>query len=735
VALYGNIILNLPSAEVDRAFDYEIPFEFIDRADIGMRVKVPFGPKNKLTDGYIIDISQSTEVEDEKIKQIALFPDKFPAFTGEMLETAMWMKERYMTTLSQCLRAMLPAGIDQKNEESFIRLCENHPHHDSQKLSPKQEEVLKYVSLCTKAKLSAIAKACKISYSPVETLIKKGFLEKISADTEHFFIDYSRYEKDASPILTDEQLAACEKILGNNESRPFLLFGITGSGKTEVYLKIIEETLISGKQAIVLVPEISLTPLTVKRFVSRFGSRAVVYHSKMSAGERYEAWKKAMSGEAGIMIGPRSAVFAPFKNLGAIIIDEEHEGTYRSEFTPKYSACEVAEKRCALTGARLVLGSATPSVESMKKAVDGEYCLVKIENRIGNGKIPSSEIIDMRLELEKGNRSVFSFRLQEEIKNALEQKKQVMLFLNRRGYSTFVSCRKCGYVMTCSNCSVAYKYHIGSNALICHYCGKTIPVPKTCPNCGSKYIKFFGAGTQKIEEEARKLFPTAGVLRMDADTPQKKGSLEKILSEFESGKADILIGTQMIAKGHDFKNVSLVGIMAADISLNSGDYRGNENTFQLITQAAGRAGRADGEGKVIIQTYQSENPVILLAAKQDYMSFFEQETAFRRSVHYPPYGYIFTFLFTGRDEKNVIENICLFSDISKENKPEQIKILGPSQAYISKIKNEYRYRLILKATDENSLRDFVKKAMSVYNESKKKTGVTVNLYVNSQSSL
>lgn len=734
MAVYGNVILSIPSPEVDRVFDYEIPFEYLNHAEIGMRVKVPFGVKNKLVEGYIIEISEDTSVDKDKIKCISQFPDKQPVFTAEMINTAKWMKERYMTTLSQCLRAMLPAGINLKNEETFIEVSEE-PCEYNEKLSPKQKAVLDFVSKVGKAKPSVIKKGLGISASPVETLIKKGLLRAVSDNAEHFFINYDNFESTKPPLLNYEQLKACESILNEKEKRPFLLFGITGSGKTEVYLKIIEEILKEGKQAIVLVPEISLTPLTVKRFVSRFGNQVVVYHSKMSDGERYEAWKKASDGRAGIMIGPRSAVFAPFKNIGAIIIDEEHETSYHSDLTPKYSACEVAEKRCSYFGAKLILGSATPSMESMKKAVDGEYVLLKIEKRAGNGRIPVTEIVDMRTELQNGNRSVFSYKLQEEIKNALEDKKQVMLFLNRRGFSTFVSCRKCGYVMTCSNCSVSYKYHSGSNLLMCHYCGKKIPVPHVCPNCGSKYIKFFGTGTQKVEEEAKAIFPSAVILRMDMDTTKKKGSLEKILSQFGSGNADILIGTQMIAKGHDFKNVSLVGIMAADISLNSGDYRGSENTFQLITQASGRAGRADENGKVIIQTYQSENPIIKLAANQDYEGFFSSESAVRKAMGYPPYGNIFTFLFTGKDERSVIENICLFSDIVKEKNTYGVTVLGPSQAYISKIKNEYRWRLILKDSDENILRSLTKSAVYIYRSSKKEKGVTANLFINSLSSI
>lgn len=733
MALYGNVILSIPSPEIDRVFDYEIPFEYLNIAEIGMRVKVPFGVKNKLIEGYIIDLSESTSVDSEKIKYISQFPDKVPVFSAEMINTAKWMKERYMTTLSQCLKAMLPAGINLKNEETFVKVSTKQCA--GCKLSPKQKSVLDFVFKNDKVKPSVIRKSLGISASPIETLIKKGFLELVNADTEHFFINYNIFEYEKPPLLNDEQLKACKSMLDKNEKRPFLLFGITGSGKTEVYLKIIEEILKEGKQAIVLVPEISLTPLTVKRFVSRFGKKVVVYHSKMSDGERYEAWKKASDGRASIMIGPRSAVFAPFKNLGAIIIDEEHESSYRSEFTPKYSAREVAEKRCDYYGAKLILGSATPSIESMKEATEGKYVLLKMKKRAGNGRLPMTEIVDMRTELQNGNRSVFSLKLQEEIKNALENKRQVMLFLNRRGYSTFVSCRKCGYVMTCSNCSVSYKYHSGSNILMCHYCGKKIPVPHVCPNCGSKYIKFFGTGTQKVEDEARRLFPNARILRMDMDTTKKKGSIEKILSQFGSENADILVGTQMIAKGHDFKNVSLVGIMAADISLNSGDYRGSENTFQLITQASGRAGRSDDRGKVIIQTYQSENPVIKLAARQDYESFYVQESAVRKAMGYPPYGNIFTFLFTGKDERSVIENICLFSDIVKEKHISNITVLGPSQAYISKIKNEYRWRLILKGSDENTLRTLTKSAVSIYKNSKKEKGITANLFINSFSSI
>ncbi len=748
MALYASVILDNPSPEIDRIFDYEIPFELLNTVAAGCRVKVPFGPKNNIAGGYCLDIKQSSDVPEEKIKMIYSVVDNEPLISRKMIELACWMKEKYFCTLSQCLNVILPAGANLKlknlSKAVFLNIEKEKAYEfikkqEGNKRNASQIKALKYVIENNGCKISDILINAKISRSPVDTLIKNGILFLGEKQKEHNFENIAIYDKTDKPNLNEEQKNAVNTVLKSGNEKPFLLFGITGSGKTEVYLSIIEEITKNGRQAIVLVPEISLTPLIVGRFKNRFGNKAAVTHSKMSDGERYEVWSKAKNGEISIVIGPRSAVFMPFENLGIIIIDEEHESSYISELSPKYSACEVAQEICRLSGAKLILGSATPLIDSYLKAQKGEYRLLKLTKRAGEGALPETEIVDMRRELEEGNRTVFSRKLYYAIKEKLDKHEQIMLFLNRRGYSTFVSCRKCGHVMMCPNCSVAYKYHYKGNFLMCHYCGKKEKVPAVCPQCGSKYIKYFGTGTQKIEDEVKRMFPQARVLRMDFDTVSKKGSHRAILNAFANGEADILIGTQMIAKGHDFPNVTLVGIMAADVSLNVGDYRGSEVTFELITQAAGRAGRSTSKGRVIIQTYQSEHYAIKCAAKQDYEAFYKKECAVRKTMGYPPFSFVYTLLFSGKDENKLNEKMADFSNIVINNKYTfegsgiKINIIGPTEAVIYKIKNEYRMTLSVKCVNEYYLREFIKKSMAEYNEKYKSSAVTVNLYMSARN--
>ncbi len=747
MALYASVILDNPSPEIDRIFDYEIPFELLNTIKAGCRVKVPFGPKNNLAGGYCLDIKNYSDIPEEKIKMIYSVTDKEPLISRDMIELAYWMKEKYFCTLSQCLNVILPAGANLKlknfSKAVFLNIEKEKANELIKKLdesgkNSSQLKALKYVIENNGCNISDILINAKVSRSPVDTLIKNGILFVGEKQKEHKFDNIAIIDKTDRHNLNEEQKNAVDTVLKSENKKPFLLFGITGSGKTEVYLNIIEEIINEGKQAIVLVPEISLTPLIVGRFKNRFGDKAAVTHSKMSNGERYEVWNKARNGEISIVIGPRSAVFMPFENLGIIIIDEEHESSYISETSPKYSTCQVAQEISKKSGAKLVLGSATPLIDSFLKAQNGEYNLLKLTKRAGNGSLPETEIVDMRRELEEGNRTVFSKRLYYAVKEKLDKGEQIMLFLNRRGYSTFVSCRKCGHVMMCPNCSVSYRYHYKGNFLMCHYCGKKEEVPAVCPQCGSKYIKYFGTGTQKIEDEVKRMFPHARVLRMDFDTVSKKGSHREILNAFAKGEADILIGTQMIAKGHDFPNVTLVGIMAADVSLNIGDYRGSEVTFELITQAAGRAGRSGAKGRVIIQTYQSEHYAVECAARQDYESFYKKECAVRKIMGYPPFSYVYTLLFSGKDENKVNEKITDFGRIVLESKNEfentdiKINIIGPTEAVVYKVKNEYRMTISVKCSDENILRNFIKKAIEKYNESYKSSAVTVNLYMSAR---
>jgi len=508
--------------------------------------------------------------------------------------------------------------------------------------------------------------------------------------------------------LTSEQINAISFIKQDLiNSKSVLLHGVTGSGKTEVYFNLLENNIAQNKQAIVLLPEIALTTQMIKLFLEKFKNQVGITHSRLTPREKFIQWQLAAQNKILIMLGPRSAVFTPFENLGLIIMDEEHESCYFSETAPKYNTREVAEKICELTHAKLILGSATPSIESYYLAQEKKINLIEMPTRV-NKKMPEIKIIDMRKELLSGNINIFSRELIQEIYNALDRKEQVILFLNRRGYSNFVSCLNCGFVLKCSACDVNYTYHAYNNNLVCHYCGEKSSLPKLCPSCNSKYIKTFGVGTQKVELEIKKIFSRANILRMDSDTVTKKTDYEKILKAFANHEADILVGTQMIAKGLDFPCVSVVGIISADISLNSGDFRCAENTFQLITQVAGRAGRAHIDGTAFIQTYNPEHYAITCAQTGDYKNFYSQEIIFRKNMNYPPFTNIFCVLMTSPDEVLLIKKIILLKEIFlKCDKKSQFDILGPSPAMISKLKNNFRQKILLKHPDENYLKKFV----------------------------
>lgn len=806
---YGKVILSVSNSEIDKIFDYKIPEKFQTIVCPGCRVMVPFGRYNKKVEGYVIALSCETEVLEKKLKEIEQVLDNGQVvFTKTMLSLAFWLREKYFTTLSQCLQTMLPAGIKTKvgmfvklnKEQTFNKITEEEQKvihflkeqkgiikkEKLQKLFEKNIDVLlkglqekkiidvfertenkdfsnkiKYFSLssnyekyenCSEAQkkviellldrkkrtLAEIKKSLSISDSPIKTLLKKGVLIEEEFDKKYQALNEIS-EQTFPFLLTAEQqkvMNTIEKERKKEQKKPILVHGITGSGKTEIYLQLIADILKEGKQAIVLVPEISLTPQIVSRFVSRFGNYVAVTHSRLSQAERYEQWKKAKNNEISIIIGPRSALFTPFENLGVIIIDEEHESSYHSDTSPKYDAREVAQKVCELTGSILLLGSATPDMITYYKAKKGEFLLTVMKQRTNNSQLPEVFIEDMREELQEGNYSVFSRNLYQAMKKNIKNRKQTILFINRRGHSTFVSCRKCGHVMICEQCNIPYTYHASENQLICHYCGKRIQNPVICPACGSKYIKYFGTGTQKIETEVKKLFPQARVLRMDFDTTSKKNGHKLILEQFAKGYADILIGTQMIAKGHDFPNVTLVGIVAADLSLNIGDYKGAEITFQLLTQVAGRAGRAQEKGTVYIQTYQPENECILFAARQDYEAFYEREIKIRKAMEYPPFSNIFTILILGKNEKNVISAIQYLYEIMRYfNKKNKFQILGPSPAFLSKIKNEYRWKIIVKYKEEQQLQSYVLYCIEKWKQKGFGNGIYINLTMNPFTSI
>lgn len=702
---YAQIIIQISHSDIDKVFCYKVPNDL--KVELGMRVKIPFGKGNKLIEGYIIGFCNEADIDDSKIKYINNVCDNYPIFTQEMIDLAKWMQNKYYCTLTDCLQCIMPAGIDIKEIQIKYASLNSQSEIDK-KLTKAQLQIIDLLKTNKSMSVSEIKKILKISDSPINTLSKNKFINIDYYNKSIYQIPKVLQTLPLNPTPEQDYIInSIKQSMDNQKAETFLIHGITGSGKTEIYLQLIQYTLDIGKQAIVLVPEISLTPQTVSRFAGRFGTRIAVTHSKMSLGERLEQWNRARAGEADIMIGPRSAVFAPFKNLGIIIIDEEHEITYKSENTPKYSAKEVAQKRCTLTNSKLILGSATPSIETYYQAMQNNFKLFEIKERPKNNILPQINIIDMRTELSNGNRSIFSEILLQNIANNLDKKEQTILFLNRRGHSTFVSCRKCGYVAKCTDCSIAYTYHQHNSKLMCHYCGKTVNIPTICPKCGSKYIKYFGVGTQKVEEEIKKLFPNASVMRMDMDTTTKKHSHEQILKSFLDGEIDILIGTQMIAKGHDFPKVTLVGVIAADLSLNSNDFRGAEITFQLLTQVSGRAGRTELLGNVFIQTYNPESYAICLSKSQDYKKFYDEEIALRKLLYYPPFCNIFIFLITGEDEKNVILTSNKLIDILRYyNKKDKFELLGPAPANILKIKKQYRWKIIIKCLEEERLKSY-----------------------------
>ncbi len=577
--------------------------------------------------------------------------------------------------------------------------------------------------------VSDLRRMLNISVSPVKSLEKRGLVAIETVEVTRNTV-FHQEAFTPPPVLTTAQQQAVDFITRQTDNKPVLLHGVTGSGKTEVYMHLIEQAVAQGKQAIMLVPEISLTPQTVGVFVNRFGSKVSVTHSRLTLGERFDQWKKARDGQTSIMIGPRSALFTPFNNLGIIIIDEEHEKTYQSETTPKYHAKDVAIMRGQLEGAKVVLGSATPSVETYYQAQEGQLHLVALTQRI-NRTLPEILVVDMRNELAEGNTSMFSNGLHQAMEENLANGQQTILFLNRRGFSTFVSCRKCGYVMTCDRCNVNHTYHLPTNQLICHYCGKKEANPKNCPQCGSHYIKYFGVGTQKIEDEVKRLFPQASVLRMDMDTTAGKHMHASILNRFKNGDAQILIGTQMIAKGLDFPQVTLVGIVAADLSLNNGDFRAGETTFQLLTQVSGRAGRSSLPGRVFIQTYNPEHYSIVFAKEHDYGQFYTHELALRQQLSYPPFAHVFSVLVTGEDEKRIIMTLFRLLDIMKHyNRKGLFEMLGPSPAAISKIKKKYRWKLLVKCPEEERLKNFVLYCVDKLKASGDVSGMGFNLTLN-----
>ena len=715
----------------DTDYDYILPNEF--EAYIGSRVNVPFGKGNTERSGIIISISNSDK-SNLQLKSIIEVLDR--PLSDEMVSLALWMKERCFCTTYDCLKQMLPRAYGKIGSKTLkmVRLAENDI--DFSTLTKKQRNVCELLADIGAAGVNEICEFCSVGISVLNTLKK------------HNVVEFYNKEIMRNPYLTSKEVCKEDIVLSPEQNDAYLqnrqllgksgvslLFGVTGSGKTQVYLKLIDDVLNEGKDAIVLVPEISLTPQVLEKFRSRYGSKTAVIHSGLSLGERNDEFKRIDRGEAKVVIGTRSAVFAPVHNLGIIIIDEEQEQTYKSERTPRYNARDVAKFRTKYNNALLLLGSATPSIESYSNALKGKYFLSVLTERYGNAVLPNVVCVDMKNEMRNGNKSCISSVLRESLIEAVENNKQAILLINRRGYNTFIACNECGHILTCPNCSISLTYHSYNNRLTCHYCGYTKRLDNKCDNCQSNSVRYSGYGTQRIEEEVSALVPGAKVLRMDADTTSTKFSHEKLLNQFAQKEYNILIGTQMVAKGLDFEDVSLVGVVNADNSLYDESYSANERAFDLITQVIGRAGRRDTQGKAIIQTVNPYNEIIEFASNQDYNAFYESEIQMRRLMIYPPFCDIFLATFTGDNENDVA--LCskeFFETMVKLNNSQysdvKLVALGPTPAKISKINNSYRYRLALKTKNNKRIRQMITNILKSVQKNKLYSKVNIGISLN-----
>jgi len=767
--MIAKVIVNHGTKAPDKLYDYLVPTEMEDKIEIGTRVKVSFGTRDREVEAYVLGTKIKSNAK--RLKSVIGVYDR--AFDEKMLPLIEWMRNEYLCTYIDIIKTIVPRGSINKPLEWIIlkgdagdigdvikahggemeindllscfssdisseikkllksgeltrefrdnrevksltvRVVESLVSPDEiqdvlKSLSaraPSQARMMDILSYGTDISVSDLVKFSDGSYSAIRALLNKGYINIFEKTVLRTPVKVK--ERDEKKTLTDEQSLALKRITDKKEKgfSEFLLHGVTGSGKTEVYLQAIEDTIANGKKAIMLVPEISLTPQLTERFIKRFGERVSLLHSGLSIGERYDEWTRIKENKADIVIGARSAIFAPLDNIGIIILDEEHEVSYKSEMSPRYLTHDIARFRAKQHDAILLLASATPKIETYFRAKNGEIEYIEIKNRISKGGLPKVSVVDMRDELSKGNRSVLSQLLKSEIEKNIKNKEQTILLLNRRGFSTFVSCRSCGYVASCPNCSISLTYHKYSDSLRCHYCGHTEHNPSVCPECGSKYIRYFGGGTQKVEEELNTLFPEAKVIRMDVDTTQKKGGHEKVLSEFEKTGADILIGTQMVAKGLDFPNVTLVGVISADTSLFANDFRSGERTFDLLEQVTGRAGRADKNGRAVIQTYAPEHSAIKLSAKHDYKSFYETELKDRNALGYPPFVKIATVGFSGTMDSAVSNAAKLFKRALVEQTAfsKNARILGPIKAGVAKINNKYRWQIIIKHNKNDNI--------------------------------
>ncbi|MBQ7199814.1 MAG: primosomal protein N' [Eubacterium sp.] len=664
----AEVIVDISVEELDRPFEYRIPEGLADKVSEGTPVTVPFGRGNRRMTGYVIAIKEDSEWDRDKLKEILETVDKDVPVEGQLLGLAAWIRSRYGPTMNEAIKTVLPIRSKVKERRKKQDVATEKTDTDSNQAKTVRDA---------------------------------------STDTDQ--TDKTSIDKDYPIVLNDEQRQVTDTFINDyrkGKRETYLLYGVTGSGKTEVYMAMLQEVLSQGRQAIVLIPEIALTHQMRERFEALFGDRVSILNSRMSQGERYTQYMRAAKGESDIVIGPRSALFFPFKDPGIIIIDEEHDGSYQSEKTPTYHAKEVAIERARRCGASVVLGSATPSVESYLSAKNGDYKLLTMRNRAGGAEPPKIHVVDLKEELKARNYSIFSELLTEKIRQRLEAGEQTMLFINRRGYAGFVSCRSCGYVIKCDHCDVSMTEHSHGDHpyLICHYCGSKKPMPKTCPECGSSYIAGFGMGTEQVCDLAEKMFPGARVLRMDADTTKNKGGHERVLKPFREKEADILVGTQMIVKGHDMPNVTLVGAIAADLSMHRGDFRSFENTYQLLKQAAGRAGRGDKPGEMVIQTYQPDAYCIDAIKREDDSIFYESELSYRHLGDYPPFMHMLKILISSKDHDKAVsmsEKIASFA--AEDEFGDRLEPVGPAPDNPAFIKDMHRISFYIKSEDPHLL--------------------------------
>lgn len=721
--MYANVIVDISHEKLDKTFQYSIPDELLCDIRPGVCVDIPFG--SRTITGYVIEVTDEPEYDPARTKPLIGIKAHSVAVEAKLIALAAWIRRNYGSTMNQALKTVIPVKkqakeqvsrsialkIDKVRARAQLALCEAK----NQKAKARLFRALIDADEGTRLEYSFVTGKLSVPAATIRALEKSGFIEVMTQTgyrnpVEHMSVD--TYDK----VLNAAQQSVVDAIEGDIASglrNTYLIKGVTGSGKTEVYMELIAHCIQSGRQAIVLIPEIALTYQTVMRFFSRFGNRVSIINSRLSNGERYDQFERAKNGDIDIMIGPRSALFTPFSNLGLIIIDEEHENSYKSESVPRYHAREVAIEYARMSDAIVVLGSATPSVDSYYKAKTGVYRLLELDTRVDDRPLPKCEIVDLRQELREGNRSILSIRLQELMEERLLNGQQTMLFLNRRGKSAFMSCRACGFVVKCPHCDVSLSEHSGG-VMVCHYCGYRQPVPKVCPSCGSKYISGFKAGTQKIEAMVAKRFPQARILRMDYDTTRAKDAYEKILQAFSNHEADILIGTQMIVKGHDFSNVTLVGVLAADMSLHVNDFHAAERTFALLTQAAGRAGRGKLPGNVVIQTYDPDHYAIRTAKEQDYETFYDKEIEYRRLMNYPPVWNMLLVHVTSPDESECgsmaqqVYDIAsqMISHTDENQSPDDrylIQLIGPADATIARVNDIYRKVIYMKTSDYAAL--------------------------------